>query len=1577
MANDLTSLGLSTLLGGAGTSVAAGEAAVAETLVSTEVSPFIAQPVDAFVSVPLLAPAKQDRDCFASLAVTMRSARRLNGHPGASGRLGETPASPRAIDLKNVKGWAEAACANYTGMDKTGRIRILNLALAHLCQTFNPENVTLGKSPTASNMKSALKAVLKESDIARPSDSDIDEYMEAFAEMVQLASQELGLIGVRESVKRTGPPKGKFKPETILRQAQAALSVLEESTALAVLFPKGETSDEAMKVATEVEGIAEILRTPGVAVLEEEQEIILEATEKVFEAAMVLNELYFRDLALDLDRTQADSILAEISSEADNLIAKNIASVAGISAETFKEVVRFYVEYWLASFRGNPPPVLTLSRKALDAAVFRVSKTVSDADRPVFEREARLVIYGLVTWERFKRPDEKTSSGRFQPTPIRHDEILRLMGEHSLWLEIFYEDLIRKKSLATANIFHQLVFKYIRYLYAMRRDRLNEQYLTDEGLEAEVVRLMLAQSDDKSLYSDDALHALREFFSTLSTKESPPLSDLKAVGRGVIEIASQTEKHFVPYKKGMGLGEWLETFPFDLSEKSQRDGFETTTGIRLQSVRKWGKVRDLKTLTDVVAHEPENHHVMLEVYYALDTLCQKHGMRVDIWDFMAAVFPAVGQMREAALLSPDGKTAEVVVRQPGVVENVAIHNQKYQRLAVGILKAGLPDRPSVIDQHASQGVQRPMWDTMEIIAAYISRHAGGGEEHQKQIYHYLILLRLIDVIPEVTEIRDLTDTVLSNHDRDIASCYQLRIIPEDEQFTYDAAEDEIAASARRWPVSDIKSGRFDRKLEILDGHLRALEFFGGDQKLTMPSGESVTVDALKAKLKDTFQQHNLFRSDLNTFDSPLKQEGSADYLKNLRKFYRELDVVFKQWLVMNRQPSVKAVGKISVQFMLVPKIGGITVGLMNGDTVFVAASDILELSEKEKWSEERTRAVFDVRLATAELKRQGNFSEENLRNIFETDVSEALSDYRRLELLSSSSKPTLDESHFIQVLLGREPRTVRSPKDYYVYVDEWRDDLRKAYRDLGLEAFIEEDLAACHQYFLKVRHPHRIYREDLLPLESVERLKHFFPFIGIQNETVAPLVVPKDKPSLEMLVEMALKEYIGSLPAAAELGAELPVIDMLLAEVVDFLLLENEHARGHRGQLIRGLKHAVAEHNKAHDRTSLERLKEKNPPLPLHGLLRKSLKADIVPKFFESGAYAVDEWLQRNFKKTHMIDAAALQRIATRYVSDRLLKILPHPLEDSILRETESLFGPYPKIRMMAVETYTILLNRYLHDLSGSLSEARTLILGEMADAATISVAKNRETFLKEVALRYYSHSDNAEAMYEEARAAEILAELLNQNVGETFDSEVERCWGMVVARTRTREEITEAEKREIEKIEREIGERRIEREIAWRVQVPALRAQVQAITLPDVLPTEPFVSEEVWRASREARDAYRDILKGTLKIMDAEDAALRLTQTALEKARADYDVWTIEFKETAISGELSQKEAAFEKLQSQANLLKIKIETDLQAISASRKADGQAVSLLAKAQAWVDLHTRCDTAEKDALASVEAYYKS
>ncbi|MBI5299447.1 MAG: hypothetical protein HY877_04035, partial [Deltaproteobacteria bacterium] len=1362
------------------------------------------------------------------------------------------------------------------------------------------------------------------------------------------------MMGAGAPARSTPPPPRRVRPEELKRQIAEARALYATFENLISEIPSGESLGIARQLVATLESQ---LRRESLKSEQSEREgeappaLPVEGALPALIIVQAVQETYLQLLSLKLDAVfkatvdpkWVESFAREIEPKVADLL--HDPHRGSIPEEVLRSLVQTYIRYWFGHFQGVTPLALTFLREVVYAAAHRVWKeSASRLSLPseaegIFYREATELVYGLVTWESHRVAPLASVSTGAGAGYLSYADLVQKMGEYHAILEMLYGNLVGEGKIQAANGMMELVYKYVRLLSQRVGSKLNETYLKEHGLEADLVRLLLVRAENRDAYTEEALKALRSFFAIVTGRESPSLSELKdlpTLNPSARSSVVAQKVSYAPFEKGWTLADLIDHLPFRLGEAQTRADFESRVGLTYSTVRQWGKRKELgiaeTPLDQDVAIEPEEHKKMWAVYLELDRMCQRYGMSLDFLDYLASIFPTVSEMRESAQKIADGQN-EIVVRAPNIVKGIGFQFLNYGNFAAALRRSGFRGL-------LGEEVERPRWVTLARIAEYISNKAGGDETHQKEIYNFLVMLRLIDVMPMATDIRDVSGTVLSHRDPSIVSRYRLRIYPEDPAFQYSSGEQNGSelVSARRWPVSDVRSGKFDTKLEILEARAETIEqFLGLNYPLVTASGEATTVSALREKLQGIRKQHALYRGDLNdlSYDSPLRDEKAKNYLADLRKFYRGIDRLFHEWHLLVHARGLKQAGSLTIPYVIAPSVRGVTKSAqMENGFVAVVVDDLRGLHNQQ--------TLFHLRIVIAKLRQEGVLTEKDLKDAQRivtevspyfaespADLMQAVQDNLKLtEILATQQLPVI-EAELVQLLAVKTLPIGNGREPYYLYVPLWENDLRHFYNETERKTFAERDIEIAEDYFLAIRHPHyihngkrlgelvrKVYSEEAEAEKALDRLESFFTLIGVRTNAVAPNGTATGDIKIGELSELALRNYIDAFPSARGLNVPVPVVEAVLQEVVDRLLVQHPEARGHRTVLTRNLRRAVAEYNQAGDRISFSKLEETHAPLPLEGMLAERLQPYALDAMLRRAYFNLLPQLRHGTKPTIQTSSRLKSFVDYQWETMERFKNMVGDATIGVGNYVERKYGQHANLIDRVALARLVLFylnNRILGFLPVALDEAiidevsrHFAPLQEVRELAIRSYRILLNNYLRElvqnlkegdelILLSLDAIAKTSKAATKDAFLAEVakdlqmtpelvaegtkdyeaIAPLLGQKVARRFMPEaVDAAYALV--QDRLKKEKAD-KKKKTEKEVRELEQR-------WEKS----RAEIEAVLVLPVPVVPAFTPVDVteWRGSQTRRDDYNRVLKKRKTDFDAIAHALDTEGRRLDGAK-------------------------------------------------------------------------------------------
>ncbi len=689
---------------------------------------------------------------------------------------------------------------------------------------------------------------------------------------------------------------------------------------------------------------------------------------------------------------------------------------------------------------------------------------------------------------------------------------------------------------------------------------------------------------------------------------------------------SEMQVRYVPRQEGDTLREFLEKNmdAFGLGANVTREerrrlveDFLETTGIRFGSAKLWGSKRGEGEFV-----EPRDAEQVVAVFRWLDKHASLHGTRVDIWDYLASIYPPVEKMLENAQVG-----REIVVRVPRFMEETNFDTFSYATFAMAAKTSGLVgDIPEgTVGHHVRQEVERPRWETLDRYAERISAQADGDALHRRQIFDFLVFLRLLPVLKDTAPARDMADRPLTSPGPGYSTRYTVRVVPESELVEYLSFGETARFSVQRWPFSSIASGSYDRMLEIIEKRLAAFDVFAASLEF-----DPQNVLRLKERCETIMGLHAAHKGRImNPAGDPATR--TLEYLAEVKSFYRDLDRFFRQMLFTTRLRGSTKVGDLPINFEIVPHIGGIQISPIVEGRVSVFTDDIITRAKELSWPPENVQAVFALRLLASWHVAGGIMKPAELENAqkiaalareFHVGIADDLLEWAAAELAEMNRAAAGGSRDIIEPALYRAAKLRSSEgasmRAYYVYdaTQSWRERLGEFYAAGGhTDEIAYFDSEVIEGYFKAVRHPHytfdpeklkgaiaSVYGSETEREEATKRITDFFRQINIRTE-VAPRhpISPEDTSAEAKAIEWAFRDYLENFPGADEIGAKIELNERLLAEVVDRQIAEHPDVPLRKSIIRRGVVSAIGQFNAKREKTIAE-IAVNFYPLPENGI---------------------------------------------------------------------------------------------------------------------------------------------------------------------------------------------------------------------------------------------------------------------------------------------------------------------------------------------------------------------------------------
>lgn len=1112
------------------------------------------------------------------------------------------------------------------GMQTREVQRILLVAMDDLrTSRFKPEAALEGSPPSRAQIEASLRAGYRSVyDQAAGSDALIPRLLEPFAQFIQSNAPQLGLVGTRPRKRpASSGASGERQPPSIddalaaVRAASAGIAELERLAALPAA--DAELVARAHRTASRLESLGTGEKALRAALAPEAAR-----QRAIADAALLAEEVDAVRVALrDADPLASDADIAlfwgYIRADVDTWVGARTADLP-FDVALFTQAARRYIGYWLAEQAGDRPPRITYSPDAWRDAIAAVRSQIDGREQRARFEGLSGQLLGHIIRSESRRSRLAVADGAARPgatdVPLpttrlitTGDDLRRAIGDglSAAFTAAFAhaQDAPAGSDPAAARRhaweFFELFTLYVRYAANTYGDHFRPELLADHGLEAQLVRAIFTRVG-AGTFSDESLELLRNFFaSSVSSRPTPSIEEMKPTP---VPAAATTgaPSRFVPYEEGMGMREFLRAMPFKIDADLRRD-FERATGYALANFERWGTLRArpegttseawdeavaaaraAETLEDLTV-EPRQQSALdaiLPAYLFLAQRAAAAGMRLDLWDYLAAISPIARRMRARA----EGGVITVTV--PSFMRALPFRNWGYPTWARQILASRYATDvvSSTLSAHVRGAVDNPEYWDIRRYTVPLAAASGGGLSQERVLYEFAAgLLRWAHVLDNAAVITDAGGGQVTFAPAHIASRFRVQL--EEDTASYAPGISPVRR-VQRAAFLEAHRARQARALSHAGQFLQelsALEGFGVPLRLETPDGSATTIPELLATHDGFVRQHLLFDSLLRDRSSTSSLRSEED-LERIRAFYETLERFTREVLFSLRARAVIATpaGQSAIHF--VPHIAGRTYDPTGPMGATVAASGILALAQREGWNAERVQSALFLQSLIRHARAAGNLPSTGplQRNELRESIAplwrdiplsldDALEDMERADdlmgagsdiapplPLAPSSRPDLDVEDPL-------PLSRRDPA--------WEEQLLAFAEGRGIgEGRATELLAAVREYFRGTRgFRMRLRREALgraiaahatgADAREVDALLRealaFFPTIGVANGAEAPLrelnVDANGDPASHAALQ-ALMRYVEYFPGEAAQGAPVPFVEDLLAEFVNLELAD-------------------------------------------------------------------------------------------------------------------------------------------------------------------------------------------------------------------------------------------------------------------------------------------------------------------------------------------------------------------------------------------------------------------------------------
>jgi len=1129
-----------------------------------------------------------------------------------------------------------------TGVRRDEARQMLPRALAYLREHFRPEQVALGGPPQdiliRRSLRSAYRRVHPGQTVDR-NDAQIEHLIGPFSGFVQKedVATTLGLRGTKSA---KGPVKEKTAPKKQTVQIDVAARVKQARSVFESIQSMGENFadiaedaaidvsvfDEITALWSEAQEYMSFLNSLGTSASAVSKSIkspddatkVLLMAERISEIADLIRYHHAR-ATTSFEEDRISYYTGFVRADMQAWIGEHAAAARG----PLERVLHDYIGFWLAEQAGDTPPGIRHSQGALENAIAGVKLNDETADENAdFDSLARRMMHYLIRREstRSRLTSAAQSRGEAVAAPpiSRHmatyDEFAQAIGPDLLAsLNEFYRSIqlgevggigTESQRNARASSFNELFIHYVRYAANVYGDHFGPELMRRNGLEPQLVRAIYTRVENARAYGEGPVELLREFFSKYVTdKETPPIAQLIPPGApagSAQTVSASDDMKFVQYADGMSMSGFLKKMPFGTGPEFRRE-FEARTGYSFDAFKRWGSIRprpkemteeaweakvdearELGHLEDVTV-EPRTHAALdaiLPAFMLLGEHAAREGMAVDIWDYLAAIYPVARSIRASAV---DGV---IRITVPSFMKNLPFRNWGYPTFAQQIINHKLATEVvrETLHKHAHGEVEQPEYWDIRRYTIPLAEGSGGGIDQQRSLYEFAAgLMRWAHVLDNAAYVYDSGGGLATFAPAGLHTKYQAQLETDRATYLSGSAGDEHRS--QRSLFFDIRRGHYDRLLDTLRSYLRQLRELHTEVSLTWSDGRDVKLDTLQEMYFTLAAVHDWYKAMIMDRSATSSTRSEED-LNKIGEFYTDMRTFFEEVVFHMRARGTIGSAQGSVEFEASVRLSEHEYDAEKFGRTTLFLDDAFETSERHGWEIERRDNLITLKVYLGRAIAEGDIDEdeavdeekivEATRRFWsgsEEEFLQAARDLATLEREHRKSKTEESVSGVRRRTAAARSWNLREPAlPNRSATDSWADQWRQFADEIGLSHDNAEiAVGAMIAYFQTVPGFYGRFMEGVLASAVDERaespedgnaikraIAEFFPTIGIANGETQEVRRIDDDTSVEsQLAQWAVEDYVIGFPEYGVKETQVPILDEILATFVNVHCMNN------------------------------------------------------------------------------------------------------------------------------------------------------------------------------------------------------------------------------------------------------------------------------------------------------------------------------------------------------------------------------------------------------------------------------------
>ena len=346
----------------------------------------------------------------------------------------------------------------------------------------------------------------------------------------------------------------------------------------------------------------------------------------------------------------------------------------------------------------------------------------------------------------------------------------------------------------------------------------------------------------------------------------------------------------------------------------------------------------------------------------------KYGMAVDVWDYLAAIYPAARRMRGSA------QNGEITIKVPSFMARTAFHNWSLESWARRISTEKLETNvlKSTLQKHrGGQVEQAERWNMRK----YIEPLAGGDPEQMRMLTDFGEFLRFMRVLDSAGQLMDQTGGRLSYAPEPTQSRFTARI--EEDLSTYRTTDEPYFPDDEKL-FTEVKKEHYRAALDVVEEFIQNLSLLPRNTTILRSDGIEVMVEDLKRELNFYTKRESYYRWILR--DNSSSAYRSGEDRTEIRRFFGEL----KRWsrsVVYNAKiQGTIFTGHGPTRFVAASRLEGHRASYERSSLPVLFFDDLLAAKKTYGWDKQRIEELIVMRILAHTAASWGDISKEEIGN---------------------------------------------------------------------------------------------------------------------------------------------------------------------------------------------------------------------------------------------------------------------------------------------------------------------------------------------------------------------------------------------------------------------------------------------------------------------------------------------------------------------------------------------------------------------------------------------------------------------